>query len=73
MKHPQAAMEDVFKFVLGVHDISGTVIEGLIQQKTNSKTPEVYKPRVGKVNANIGRFSPEQIENIKAEAGSIIH
>jgi hypothetical protein len=53
--HKQEALTDLAKFILETQDIKDTNMEQLIL--TMSKT-DVYKPRQGKVGANLQYFTP---------------
>jgi hypothetical protein len=57
---PQVLTE-MMKFLLMVPSIEGTYIESVIQKVCQSEGPQVYKPRSGKVNANMKFFSQEQL------------
>jgi len=36
------------------------------------KAPEVYKPRVGKINTNLAKFSQKQLDVIARIAGDLL-
>lgn len=52
-------MVDICKFLLVVPSIEGTYIESVIKKATQTEGPQVYKPRSGKVNANMKFFNDE--------------
>jgi len=48
---------ELFKFILSVETIEGTLIEKRIELALKEKPPEVYKPRKGQVNGNKEKFT----------------
>jgi len=55
-ERPIEALSDLMKFILKVPSIEGTRIESYIKLASNEGRPEVYKPRSGKVGANMRFF-----------------
>jgi hypothetical protein len=43
-------MMNLMKFILNERNLEGTIIEKYIDMTASEKTPEVYKPRQGKIN-----------------------
>jgi len=50
-------LTELFKFILSVETIEGTMIEKRIELASKDKPPEVYKPRKGQVNGNKEKFT----------------
>lgn len=73
---PYECLLGVFAFLLGVSSpqkLVGTEIDKRIRKAAGEPRPEVYKPRCGKINANIGKFNESQIAYIIEESEDIIH
>ena len=51
-------------FILNVKTIEGTQIRKFIEIATKEKAPEIYKPRKGKVNGNLDKYSEENLNKI---------
>ena len=54
--NPRPTLTELMKFVLNVRSLEGTRVERYIQLACQEKAPEVYKPRKGRVNANMAKF-----------------
>lgn len=66
LSKPESTLTGLFEFLLNKRDLSGTLIEELIKKHTKKGTKkEVYKPRVGKINANKVKYTEEQISQMK--------
>lgn len=57
LSRPRPCLSSLMKFIFGVADIEGTLLERYIEIATSEKAPEIYKPRVGKVNANFDKYN----------------
>jgi hypothetical protein len=57
----EQAITDLMKFMFCQQSIKGTRIESYVKLACREEAPCVYKPRAGKVNSNIDRFSPELV------------
>jgi hypothetical protein len=57
LRDPKPTMTKLFKFILNISHIEGTLIEHYIDLAVKEKAPEIYKPREGKVNSNIEKFN----------------
>ena len=55
-------MMNLMKFILNERDLEGTIIEKYIDITASEKTPEVYKPRQGKINQNIGKYTKTDLD-----------
>ena len=64
LDRPRPCLSSLMKFIFGVSDIEGTLLERYIEIATSEKAPEIYKPRVGKVNANFDKYNQEQMDYI---------
>ena len=60
--NPNWVMTEAMKFLLEVEDLSGTVIEKIIDIVFAGKTPTAYEPRNGKLNQNLENYRPDQLE-----------
>lgn len=70
---PYKTLLGLFSFLLNQRDLTGTLIESLIAKHTKKGVKkEVYKPRVGKINANKKKYSQSQISQMKKLAGQMI-
>ena len=73
LKQPENTMKDLMKFIFIQEDIEETVLSQCIKLVTNEKkAPEVYKPRVGKINTNLAKFSQKQLDVIARIAGDLL-
>ena len=61
---PKKAFTDIMKFLLATDDISGTVVEKLIDLSIETKQT-AYKPRVGGAGSvkNFDKYTSEQIKS----------
>lgn len=59
---PGPTLTELIKFILNVRTIEGTRIEKYIELACEEKAPEVYKPRKGRVNANMAKFKPIHLD-----------
>ena len=64
LSHPKETMTKVMKFLLNSADISGTMIDQLVQ-KEMVEVPQIYKPRSGKANKNLDKYTDAQVKFIK--------
>jgi hypothetical protein len=63
---PYNTLMDLFKFLLNTENLEGTLIEALIKKHTQKGTKkEVYKPRIGKVNANASKYTGDMKSQMK--------
>ena len=59
---PKPTLNELVKFILNVRSIEGTRIEHYIELACQERAPEVYKPRKGRVNANMLKFKPMHLD-----------
>ena len=70
---PKDTLMGLFGFLLNNKNLEGTLIEHLIVKHTAKDTKkEVYKPRVGKVNGSKSKYTKDQIDQIKRQAGQML-
>ena len=64
---------EIFKFLLGMESIEGTVAEKRIKEliTENNEKSGIYKPRSGKVNCNMHWYSKDEIEFVNKEFRTI--
>lgn len=69
---PESTLKGLFSFLLNKKDLSGTLIEALIKKHTKKgEKKEVYKPRVGKINANKTQYTSGQKAQMKKVRASV--
>ena len=68
VERPGDVIPDLMKFVFGVGSITGTQIETNIKLAVAEGAKNTYKPRVGKVNANLDKYSPEMLAHVVKNA-----
>ena len=75
LDHPERELRNLFKFILGMDDLEGTVIERRIQDvmRMGAKKNQTYKPRQGGTNRNLKNYVPEQIEYTKNYNEDLFH
>ena len=72
IQRPQAALENLCKFILNVETVEGTQISANIALAVQEKAPEIYKPRKGKVNGNTDKFTENNLLYMCTHAGELI-
>lgn len=70
---PRPVLTELLKFILNVQSLEGTLVERYIELACQEKAPEVYKPRKGRVNANMAKFKPVHLEYMMSYAADLIH
>jgi hypothetical protein len=65
-------LTDLMCFILNVKTIEGTQIKKYIELATKDKAPEIYRPRKGKVNGNIEKFTAENIKFLGENGGKTL-
>lgn len=75
MANPEEELTKLFRFILGMDSLEGTVIEQRIKEviRMGSKKTQSYKPRSGGTNKNLENYLPEQIEFTKNYNEEIFH
>ena len=61
MANPEEELVKLFRFILGMDSLEGTVIEQRIKEVIGmgSKKTQTYKPRSGGTNKNLANYLPE--------------
>jgi len=73
LSDPKETLMSLFSFLLNEKSLTGTLIEALIDKHTKKdEKKEVYKPRVGKINANKKKYTKSQISQIKQLSGQML-
>ena len=54
----------MLEFILNVEDISGTKVHHYLKLAVSEQSPQIYRPREGKVNFNFNKFNRIQLEFI---------
>ena len=75
LTNPEEELRNLFKFILGVESIEGTVVEQRIKDvlAMGKKKVQTYKPRQGGTNKNLANYLPEQIEFTKRYNEELFH
>ena len=75
LANPERELRELFKFILGMDNLDGTVIEQRIKDvmAMGAKKNSAYKPRVGGTNRNAKNYLPEQIEFTKNYNEDLFH
>jgi len=68
---PGEVMPELMKFVFNVKSIEGSLVESFINIAVAEGAQKTYKPRVGKANANLDKYSQEMFDFIAKEAGQM--
>ena len=53
---PEPTLKSLLEFILNVDTISGTKVEHFLKIAVQEASPQIYKPREGKVLANLEKF-----------------
>jgi len=61
MQKKEETLTDLLKFIFMTKDIEGTRLEQFIQMTVKEEAPQIYKPRKGKVNGNMDKFTDVQL------------
>ena len=56
VESPYPALKSLLEFILNVETISGTKVEHFLKIAVTEASPQIYKPRVGKVLDNLEKF-----------------
>ena len=73
IEQPQEPLERLSKFVLAAEDISATKAQKLVEIAAAEARPENYRPREGKINKNLDKFSQKLRNQIAQEALPLLH
>lgn len=61
---PKPALKSLLEFIMNVDDLKGTTIEANLELAISETSPQIYKPRLGKANANFDKFNRIQLDFI---------
>ena len=64
MNDPHPVLKSLLEFILNVEDIKGTVVNHYLNLAIAETSPQIYKPREGKANANFDKFNRVQLDFI---------
>ena len=59
-------------FILNTQDIKSAKIEHYIDLAVGEASPQIYKPREGKVNGNLQKYNEPQIQFVLSQAKELI-
>ena len=54
---PEPTLKSLLEFIMNVEDISGTKVHQYLKIAVSEQSPQIYKPREGKVNYNFDKFN----------------
>ena len=54
---PEPTLKNLLQYILNVKDLTGTKIEHYLKIAVNEASPQIYKPREGKINGNLNKFN----------------
>ena len=69
---PYPTLKKVVEFISNKEDITGTRLEHYVKLATSESSPEIYKPREGKVNGNLEKFNRIQLDYLYRETGNLL-
>ena len=72
VKFPKQTLQDIVKFILNTEEIKGSNIDHYIDLAVGEASPQIYKPREGKVNGNLMKYNEEQQTQIFKEGQELI-
>jgi hypothetical protein len=61
---PEPTLKSLLEFILNVEDLAGTKVHQYLKIAVGEQSPQIYKPRVGKVNGNFDKFNRVQLDFI---------
>jgi hypothetical protein len=75
MANPRVELHKLMKFILGMDDLTGTVIEQRIEDvlAMGAASTQVYKPRQGGSNKNLQNYTQEQLDYVYKHNEQLIH
>lgn len=62
--NPEPALRSLLEFILNVETIEGTQVEQYLKIAVSQTSPQIYKPREGKVNGNFNKFNKVYLDYI---------
>lgn len=57
VSNPKPTIKALLEFIMNVEDITGTKVNHYLNLAVQEQSPQIYKPRVGKVNSNFDKFN----------------
>ena len=69
---PRPALTELIKFILNVRSLEGTRVQSYIDLACRSQAPEIYRPRKGRVNANMSKFQAVHLDYMSNWAADLI-
>ena len=65
LENPKDTLSSLMRFILCVPTIENTIIEQYINLACKEAAPQKYKPRKGKINANLDKYGKAQLAALK--------
>jgi hypothetical protein len=69
---PEPALRSLLEFILNVDSIAGTKVEQNLQLAVSEASPQIYKPREGKINGNVDKFNKDSLHFVMNYAEDFI-
>lgn len=69
VERPAVVIPELFKFIFNTNKISDTLLESYINFALNEGAQKTYKPRVGRANANIDKYTQAMFNELAATCG----
>ena len=63
MANPEPTLRGLLAFIMNVPSIDGTLVEKYLKMAVSEASPQIYKPRSGKVNCNFDKFNRAQLDS----------
>ena len=70
--NPEPTLKGLLEFILNVESISGTKVEQYLKLAVSEASPQIYKPREGKINGNLDKFDQNSLRFVKNYAEDFI-
>mmetsp|Transcript_11080 Transcript_11080/g.16849 ORF Transcript_11080/g.16849 Transcript_11080/m.16849 type:complete len:293 (+) Transcript_11080:1450-2328(+) len=69
---PFPTLKSLVSFLTNKEDITGTKLEQYVRLACDESSPEIYKPREGKVNGNLKKFNRVQLDTLYSETANLL-
>ena len=60
--NPEPTLKGLLAFIMNVPSIEGLLVEKYLKMAVSEASPQIYKPRSGKVNCNFDKFNRIQLD-----------
>ena len=69
VERPAIVIPELMKFIFNTNKISGTLLESHINIALAEGAKKTYKPRVGRANANLDKYTQEMFDRLAKDCG----